>query len=102
LNNAIRRLAIAAGDRNTRANMIRVFGFCPGWVQTENQISRFSQETFDTAVRGQLVPLPMKPEDMVEPVVFLASAHARFFSGKIFDYSSSEATVSALNEGKSE
>jgi NAD(P)-dependent dehydrogenase (short-subunit alcohol dehydrogenase family) len=91
LNNAITRLAVAAGESNTPANVIRVFGFCPGWVRTRSQLDRFPSETLENAAQANLVPECISPEDVVAPVVFLASRHARFFTGRIYDYTGGEA-----------
>jgi len=90
LESGIQRLAQFAGSENTSENVIRVFGFCPGWVQTENQLSRFTQDSFKAARAEQLVPVDMRAEDMVRPVVFLCSSQAGLYTGQIFQYDGGE------------
>lgn len=80
----IQSLAMEAGKSNTPDNIIRVFGFCPGWVQTENQRTRYSRLAFEEALRTQLVPLETLADDVVPSVVYLCSNNAARFSGRIF------------------
>ncbi len=81
LDSGIRRLAVRAGEGNTPDNIIRVFGFCPGWVQSEAQKARFTKQNFIDAAQEQLVPLGMQPEDIVPSVIFALSRHAQLISG---------------------
>ncbi len=81
LDSGIRRLAVRAGEGNSPDNIIRVFGFCPGWVQSEAQKARFTKQNFIDAAQEQLVPLGMQPEDIVPAVIFSLSRHAQLFSG---------------------
>jgi NAD(P)-dependent dehydrogenase (short-subunit alcohol dehydrogenase family) len=55
LESGIQRLAQFVGRENTSENIIRIFGFCPGWVQTENQLSRFTNDKFESAKAEQLI-----------------------------------------------
>jgi NAD(P)-dependent dehydrogenase (short-subunit alcohol dehydrogenase family) len=89
LNHSIVHLAQVAGETNTSTNIIRVFGFCPGWVQTDNQ-RRFDDDEFEKARVKQLAPLPLLPQDMVAPVLFLVSNRAPFFTGEIFQFTGGE------------
>jgi len=93
LNNSIMHLAQFAGQDNVATNIIRVFGFCPGWVQTDNQL-RFDDDEFEKARVNQLVPLLLLPEAMVAPVVFLLSNRAPFFTGEIFQFTGGERNFS--------
>ncbi len=70
LESGIQRLAQFVGRENTTENIIRIFGFCPGWVQTENQLSRFTNEDFESGKAKQLTPLDMRAEDIAWPVIF--------------------------------
>ncbi|MDR3425238.1 MAG: SDR family NAD(P)-dependent oxidoreductase [Alphaproteobacteria bacterium] len=79
INNAVPRLAAFVGEENSPDNYIRIFAFCPGWTQTENQKRRFPQKVVeDSARKEHLIPLVIQPEDMVEPVLFNVSDRARF------------------------
>jgi len=89
----IQRLAQFAGSENTSEIAIRVFGFCPGWVQTENQIRKFTDDNFKAARAEQLIPVDMRAEDMVRPVVFLCSSHAGLYTGQIFQYDGGEGRI---------
>lgn len=87
LNNGIMRLAKFAARNNTKENSVRVFGLCPGWVQTENQTSRFKTDEFDQEVRKQLIPTGMKAEDVVPFVIScLSQRNAALLSGTILNY----------------
>ncbi len=104
LDNGIMRLARAAGEANTPDNVVRVFGFCPGWVQTANQTARFSSGQFAAAAREQLVPLAMPPEGIVPAVLFAVSPQAAFLSGTIFRFDGGEGQLpaDAVNSGSME
>jgi NAD(P)-dependent dehydrogenase (short-subunit alcohol dehydrogenase family) len=93
LDNGINRLAQAAGAENSPENIIRVFGFCPGWVQTENQKSRFSGAQFQEALREQLIPVPTMPEDVVPAVVFAVSSQAKILSGTILRFDGGDGQI---------
>jgi NAD(P)-dependent dehydrogenase (short-subunit alcohol dehydrogenase family) len=93
LESGIQRLAQFAGSENTSEIAIRVFGFCPGWVQTENQIRKFTADNFEAARAEQLIPLDMRAEDIVRPVVFLCSSQAGLSSGQIFQYDGGEGRI---------
>lgn len=93
LDSGIRRLAVKAGEGNTPENMIRVFGFCPGWVQTEAQKGRFSSAQFEQAAREQLIPVGMKPEDVVPAIIFALSKHATLLSGTTLRYDGGEGQI---------
>jgi NAD(P)-dependent dehydrogenase (short-subunit alcohol dehydrogenase family) len=93
LDSGIRRLAVKAGEGNTSDNIIRVFGFCPGWVQTDAQKARFSGQQFEQAAREQLVPAGMAPEDIVPAVIFGLSRHARLLSGTTLRYDGGEGQI---------
>jgi NAD(P)-dependent dehydrogenase (short-subunit alcohol dehydrogenase family) len=94
LESGIQRLAQFVGRENTSENIIRIFGFCPGWVQTENQLSRFTNDKFESAKAEQLIPVEMRAEDIVRPVVFLCSSQAGLYTGQIFQYDAGEGRLS--------
>jgi NAD(P)-dependent dehydrogenase (short-subunit alcohol dehydrogenase family) len=101
LDSGIKRLAVKAGEGNAPGNVIRVFGFCPGWVQTEAQKARFSAQEFEQAAREQLVPDGMKPEDIVPAIIFGLSKHSGFLSGTTLRYDGGEGQIknSAVSSG---
>jgi NAD(P)-dependent dehydrogenase (short-subunit alcohol dehydrogenase family) len=101
LDSGIKRLAVKAGEGNTSGNVIRVFGFCPGWVQTEAQKVRFSAAQFEQASCEQLVPVGMRPEDIVPSIVFGLSKHACLLSGTTLRYDGGEGQIknSAVTSG---
>ncbi len=101
LDSGIRRLAVKAGEGNKPGSIIRVFGFCPGWVQTEAQKARFSAQQFEQAAHEQLVPDGMKPEDIVPPIIFGLSKHSGFLSGTTLRYDGGEGQIksSAVSSG---
>jgi NAD(P)-dependent dehydrogenase (short-subunit alcohol dehydrogenase family) len=80
----LQNLAIEAGAANRPDNIIRVFGFCPGWVRTKNQRARYSVAAFEASIASQLVPLGTDAEDLVPSVVHLCSNNAHRFSGRIY------------------
>jgi NAD(P)-dependent dehydrogenase (short-subunit alcohol dehydrogenase family) len=90
LDGGIRRLAARAGAANRPGNVIRVFGFCPGWVQTGAQTQRFSQRQFAAAAKEQLIPLGMKPADLVPMLVFALSSYAGLLAGTTLRYDGGE------------
>lgn len=93
LDSGIKRLAVKAGEGNAPDNIIRVFGFCPGWVQTEAQKARFSTQQFEQAAREQLVPQGMTPQDIVPAIVFGLSKHATLLSGTTLRYDGGEGQI---------
>lgn len=93
LDSGIRRLAIKAGEGNMPDNIVRVFGFCPGWVQTEAQRERFSPQQFTEAAREQLVPQGMMPQDIVPAVIFALSRYAALLSGTIVRFDGGEGQI---------
>ena len=93
LDSGIRRLAVKAGEGNSAGNIIRVFGFCPGWVQTEAQKARFSAQQFDQAAGEQLVPAGMQAEDLVPAMIFGLSKHAGLLSGTTLRYDGGEGQI---------
>ncbi len=101
LDSGIKRLAVKAGEGNAPGSIIRVFGFCPGWVQTEAQKVRFSAQQFEDAAQEQLVPTGMKPEDIVPSIIFGLSRHAGLLSGTTlrFDGGEGQIKTSAVTSG---
>lgn len=101
LDSGIKRLAVKAGEGNTAGNIIRVFGFCPGWVQTEAQKARFSAQQFEQAAQEQLVPTGMHSEDIVPAIIFGLSKHARLLSGTTLRLDGGEGQIkhSAVTSG---
>ena len=93
LDSGIKRLAVKAGENNTAANIIRVFGFCPGWVQSDNQKARFDAKQFDDAAKEQLVPVGMQPADIVPAIIFGLSKHSRLLSGTTLRFDAGEGQV---------
>ena len=91
LENTVPRLAAFVGDDNTSEHHIRIFAFSPGAVRTMNQIRRFPQARAEAIARNeQLTPHIMQPEDIVEPVLFLTSSHARYFAGPVIRYNAGQ------------
>jgi NAD(P)-dependent dehydrogenase (short-subunit alcohol dehydrogenase family) len=101
LDSGIRRLAIKAGEGNSADNIIRMFGFCPGWVQSDNQKARFSPQQFEQAAQEQLVPRGMQPEDIVPAIIFGLSKHSGLLSGTTLRYDGGEGQIknSAVTSG---
>lgn len=101
LDSGIKRLAIHAGNGNTPQNIIRVFGFCPGWVQTDNQKARFSDDQLNAGVQEQLVPTATSSVDVAAAVIFNLSRHAGILSGTTLRYDSGDGQLqnSAVKNG---
>lgn len=101
LDSGIKRLAVRAGEDNTPDNIIRVFGFCPGWVQSDSQKARFGAQQFDDAAKEQLVPLGMEPADIVPAIIFGLSRHSRLLSGATLRFDAGEGQIrkSAVTDG---
>lgn len=101
LDSGIKRLAVKAGEDNTADNIIRVFGFCPGWVQSDNQKARFAAEQFESAAREQLVPVGMQPADIVPAIIFGLSKHSKLLSGTTLRFDAGEGQIrkSAVTDG---
>lgn len=101
LDGGILRLAVKAGEGNTADNIIRVFGFCPGWVQSDNQKARFSGAQFAAAAEEQLVPRDMLPADIVPAIIFGLSRHAGLLSGTTLRFDGGEGQIkrSAVTDG---
>ncbi len=101
LDSGIKRLAVRAGEDNTSDNIIRVFGFCPGWVQSDSQKARFSAKQFDDAAKEQLIPVGMQPADIVPAIIFGLSKHSRLLSGTTLRFDAGEGQIrkSAVTDG---
>lgn len=101
LDSGIKRLAVRAGEDNTPDNIIRVFGFCPGWVQSDSQKARFGAQQFEDAAREQLVPVGMQPADIVPAIIFGLSKHSRLLSGTTLRFDAGEGQIrkSAVTDG---
>jgi NAD(P)-dependent dehydrogenase (short-subunit alcohol dehydrogenase family) len=101
LDSGIKRLAVRAGEDNTPDNIIRVFGFCPGWVQSDSQKARFSAKQFDDAAKEQLIPVGMQPADIVPGIIFGLSKHSRLLSGTTLRFDAGEGQIrkSAVTDG---
>lgn len=101
LDSGIKRLAVKAGENNTPANIIRVFGFCPGWVQSDSQKARFGAAQFENAAQEQLVPLGMQPADIVPAIIFGLSKHSKLLSGTTLRFDAGEGQIrkSAVTDG---
>lgn len=69
--------------REWGADMIRVNAMVPGWVFTERQLRLWATpEAVTDFLRRQCLPVRIQPDDMVPPVLFLASAGARMITGQ--------------------
>ncbi|MDB5490689.1 MAG: 3-oxoacyl-ACP reductase [Micavibrio sp.] len=85
IDKSIKLLAQWAGATNTPDNIIRVIGIRPGWIQTPAQKERFP-DAFTEATKSQLIPLEMKPRDMVIPgITYLSRTVGGLSSGVIYD-----------------
>lgn len=63
---------------------IRVNAVAPGWVFTEKQRRLWATpEGVAAFLQRQCIPEPMAPEDMVAPVLFLASGASRMITGQL-------------------
>ncbi len=101
LDSGIKRLAVKGGEENTADNIIRVFGFCPGWVQSDSQKARFDAQQFESAAQEQLVPLGMQPADIVPAIIFGLSKHSKLLSGTTLRFDAGEGQIrkSAVTDG---
>lgn len=62
---------------------IRVNTVSPGWIMTERQLKQFVTPAVKRTIRkSQCVPELLKPEDMAEVVLFLASDASRAITGQ--------------------
>ncbi|QIE40625.1 SDR family NAD(P)-dependent oxidoreductase [Meridianimarinicoccus aquatilis] len=62
---------------------IRVNALAPGWVFTEKQIALWATEEGVAAhLARQCLPRMLKPDEMVEPLLFLASEASRAMTGQ--------------------
>lgn len=63
---------------------IRVNAIAPGWTMTEKQLDLWVKpETFGPYLKGQCLPRPLQPEDIVTPALFLASAASTAITGQL-------------------
>lgn len=90
LAHAVKYLAQRAGLDNTPANAIHVFGFCPGWVHTENQKRRFTEAQFAAGIAKRIVPRAITPEDLVAPVLFHLSSAGSLSAGQVVQFDGGE------------
>ena len=62
---------------------IRVNALAPGWVLTEKQLEKWATpEALAAHLERQCLKQHMKPQDVVEPVLFLASQASRMMTGQ--------------------
>ncbi|WP_102107326.1 SDR family NAD(P)-dependent oxidoreductase [Oceaniglobus roseus] len=62
---------------------IRVNAIAPGWVFTERQLEEIATpEDIEAHIESQCLKERMKPEDIAEPVLFLASDASRMMTGQ--------------------
>ena len=63
---------------------IRVNALAPGWTMTKKQLDLWvSPETFESFLKGQCLPRPVMPGDIVPPTLFLASAASTAITGQV-------------------
>ncbi|MDZ4286980.1 MAG: SDR family oxidoreductase [Prosthecobacter sp.] len=73
-----RSLARELGPRGIRVNTVS-----PGWIMTERQLQQFVTPAVKRLIRrSQCVPELLRPEDMAEVVLFLASEVSRAITGQ--------------------
>jgi len=69
--------------REWGGDMIRVNAMVPGWVFTERQLRLWATpESVEAFMKRQCLPVRLVPEDLVAPVLFLASGGARMITGQ--------------------
>lgn len=69
--------------REWGGDMIRVNAIVPGWVFTERQLKLWATpEAVDDFLKRQCLPVRLQPDDLIEPVLFLASGGARMITGQ--------------------
>lgn len=74
-----RALAREWGPKGVRVNAV-----APGWVMTERQRRLWvTEEALDAFVARQCIPRPVEPEDIVGPVLFLASGASAMVTGQV-------------------
>ncbi len=74
-----RSLARAFGPKGVRVNAI-----APGWVMTEKQRRLWiTPEGLAEFLKKQALPVPIQPEDLVGPTLFLASDASRMVAGQV-------------------
>ena len=72
-------LAREAGPDNIRINAI-----APGWVLTDKQLELWATpEALADHLARQCIPEHLKPADIVDPVLFLASSASRMVTGQL-------------------
>jgi len=63
---------------------IRINALAPGWTMTPKQLELWVKpETFEPFVKTQCLPWAVKPEDIVPPTLFLASAASTMITGQV-------------------
>lgn len=73
-----RALARELGPRGIRVNTLS-----PGWIMTERQLKQFVTPAVKRTIRkSQCVPELLRPEDMADVVLFLASEASRAITGQ--------------------
>jgi len=70
--------------REWGGDLIRVNAVAPGWVLTEKQLRLWAtEEALAEFLPRQCLPVRIQPEDLVGPVLFLASAVSRVITGQV-------------------
>lgn len=73
-----RSLARELGPRGIRANIVS-----PGWIMTERQLREYVNATTRRLIlRSQCIPELLRPEDIADVVLFLASDASRALTGQ--------------------